>query len=74
MNGIEKGENKENEEEWGSLQTNAKETAQRNEEAEQATHKPRRRKHSKDNKYEGKITNGNPTRLSSTHDLGKSSF
>ena len=25
-------------------------------------------------KYEGEITNGNPTRLSSTHDVGKSSF
>jgi len=25
-------------------------------------------------KYEGEITNGNPTRLSSTHDVGNSSF
>ena len=25
-------------------------------------------------KYEGEITNENPTRLSSTHDVGKSSF
>jgi len=25
-------------------------------------------------KYEGEITNGNPTRLSSIHDVGKSSF
>ena len=25
-------------------------------------------------KYEGEITNRNPTRLSSTHDVGKSSF